>query len=340
MLIAVTGATGFVGGHVVGCLLEQGHQVIGYGRRAEPSWQPQPGLDYRRWDIASGPIEGCADAVVHCAGSVTEWGSDADFNAGNVIGTQNVLASFRHAGVFVHISTASVYNLTTRKHSLNEQSPLATHFLSGYSRSKVAAERLVAAAPCSTVVLRPHIVYGRGDTKILPRLLAMRRLGALVVPGDGQSRLSVTHVQNLADAVVLAIERRAGHEVFNIADSLTGTVDEILTSLQSAFGLKPRIWHVPAGTAWRAAGVVERVHRSFLVSRAPRLTRFLVAQLAFDFTLDIQRAVDVLGYRPTRSYSQAFRDLAFSRPDATRQIGARHFTKQPGAAILRDEGHR
>jgi nucleoside-diphosphate-sugar epimerase len=310
VLIAVTGATGFVGGHVVGSLLEHGHEVVGYGRRSDPPWEPRPGLEYQRWDITSGPIEGAADAVVHCAGSVTEWGSDEQFNANNVIGTHNALDSFRHARVFVHISTASVYNLSTRKHSLNEESPLATHFLSGYSRSKVAAEGLVTRAPGNSVVLRPHIVYGRGDTKILPRLLAMRRLGALVVPGDGQSRLSVTHVQNLADAVVLAIERRAGHEVFNIADSLTGTVDELLTSLQSAFGLKPRIWHVPASAAWRAAVAVEWLHRSILVNRAPRLTRFLVAQLAFDFTLDIQRAIDVLGYRTTRSYPEAFRELA------------------------------
>ena len=275
--------------------------------------QPHPRFDYRRWDITSGCVDpgvDTVDSVVHCAGSVTEWGSDEHFNANNVIGTQNVLASFRNVGVFVHISTASVYNLSAHKLSLNEESPLATHFLSGYSSSKVAAEKLVARALCNSVVLRPHIVYGPGDPKILPRLLAMRRLGALVVPGDGQAHLSVTHVQNLADAVVLAIERRAGHEVFNIADSLTGTVDEVLTSLQLAFSLKPRIWHVPVAAAWRASQAVEQLHRSVHSSRAPLLTRFLVAQLAFDFTLDIQRAVDVLGYRPTRSYPEAFRELA------------------------------
>jgi hypothetical protein len=55
---------------------------------------------------------------------------------------------------------------------------------------------------------------------------------------------------------------------------------------------------------------VEQLHRSVLVSRAPLLTRFLVAQLAFDFTLDIQRAIDVLRYRPARSYPEAFRELA------------------------------
>jgi nucleoside-diphosphate-sugar epimerase len=254
MLIAVTGATGFVGGHVVDRLLQEGHSVVGYGRRANPRNREHSRLDYRRWDITHGPIRAEADAVVHCAGSVTEWGSDQEFDAANVTGTQNVLESFSDAEVFVHISTASVYDLTAQKLSVTEDTPLASRFITGYSRSKVAAERLVAAAPGNSVVLRPHIVYGPGDTKILPRFLAMRRLGALIVPGDGKARLSVTHVENLAQAVVRAIARRAGHEVFNIADSVTGTVDDLLTSLQLAFDLEPRIWHVPARPAWHAGG--------------------------------------------------------------------------------------
>jgi 2-alkyl-3-oxoalkanoate reductase len=138
----------------------------------------------------------------------------------------------------------------------------------------------------------------------------MRRLGAIVVPGDGQAVLSVTHVQNLADAVVKAIDRRAGHEVFNIADPQTGSVDELLTSLQLAFGFTPRIWHVPAPAAWHAARLVEQLHRTVILGRSPLLTRFLVAQLAFDFTLDTRRAIDVLGLRPTRTYPEAFRELA------------------------------
>ena len=117
-------------------------------------------------------------------------------------------------------------------------------------------------------------------------------------------------MENLAQAVRKAVDRQAGREVFNVADSMTGTVDELLTSLQLAFGMAPRIWHVPAGLAWRAAVMVEGLHRTVIKGRAPRLTRFLVAQLARDFTLDIRRAVDELGYRPTRSYPEAFKELA------------------------------
>jgi nucleoside-diphosphate-sugar epimerase len=299
-----------VGSHVVARLLQHGHSVTGYGRRTDPTLPQHPRFDYRRWDITSGPIRAEADAVVHCAGSVTEWGSDADFEAANVTGTRNVLDTFRGAAVFVHISTASVYDLTAQKLGVTEDTPFATEFVTGYSRSKVAAEKLVAAAPGNSVVLRPHIVYGPGDGKILPRLIAMRRLGALVVPGDGQARLSVTHVENLTHAICKAVDRRAGHEVFNIADSLTGTVDELLTSLQLAFGFEPRIWHVPARPAWHAAAAIERLHRTVITGRAPRLTRFLVAQLALDFTIDIRRAIEGLGYVPTRSYPEAFMELA------------------------------
>jgi nucleoside-diphosphate-sugar epimerase len=91
---------------------------------------------------------------------------------------------------------------------------------------------------------------------------------------------------------------------------VTGTVDELLTSLQLALGFEPRIWHVPARPAWNAAVAVERLHRKVIKGRAPMLTRFLVAQLALDFTLDIGRAIDELGYAPTRSYPEAFVELA------------------------------
>lgn len=307
MRIAVTGATGFVGGHTVRRLLAGGHDVVAYGRRAGSGLPAGRRLDYVRWDIASGPIAAPpVDAVVHCAGSVTEWGSDAQFDAVNRAGTGHVLASFAAAERFVHLSTASVYDLRAHKRDVTEEAPTGRRHLSGYIGSKIAAEELVMASRASAVILRPHIVYGPGEAKILPRLLDVRRLGAIVVPGDGRNRLSVTHVDNLVDAIVAALGRHHGREVFNVADSVTGTVDELLTSLQQAFGLKPRIAHVPVGAAWAAAIAAEAVHRSVLAGRVPRLTRFAVAQLAYDFTLDCGRAADLLAYRPRRTYLDGF----------------------------------
>src|SRR5215831_2431418 len=123
MLVAVTGASGFIGGHVARRLVADGHRVIGYGRRPDPGL----GFEYARWDITGEPAQDLprVDAVVHCAGSVTEWGSDKEFDAANVAGTRHVLDGFTTARSFVHMSSASVYDLASPKRDVTEDAPLA-----------------------------------------------------------------------------------------------------------------------------------------------------------------------------------------------------------------------
>lgn len=294
-------------------LLNGGHQVMAFGRRPECRLGARPGLRYSRWDITRGSIDtDPVDAVVHCAGSVTEWGARREFDQANVDGTRNVLKTFRDARTFVHISTASVYDLTTSKREVREDSPLSKRFISDYSRSKLAAERLVAARPGNSVILRPHIVYGPGDTKIMPRLAEMLRNGLFVIPGSGTNRLSVTHVDNLTFAIDRAVERQNGPEVFNVADAEQATINELIASVQLALRSNAAVVHVPTALIWWAAAASESLHRTVLRGRTPLLTRFVVAQLAFDFTLDISRAVAQLGYRPHRAYPEALRELAVS----------------------------
>jgi nucleoside-diphosphate-sugar epimerase len=312
MAVAVTGASGFIGGQVARRLLVGGHRVVAYGRRPDPGLPDHPDLEYRRWDITR-PLSGDqpdVDAVVHCAGSVTEWGSDDEFDAANMTGTHNVLEAFADARSFVHMSSASVYDLEATKRDISEDAPLARSYLSGYVRSKIAAEALVKRSRPDAVILRPHIVYGPGDNKILPRLLAFRRrVGAVFVPGNGRNRLSLTHVENLAAAVELAL--CAGHPgVFNVADALQATVDDLLLQFHRAFQLRPRIVHVPMRAASAAAGASEAFHKAVLKHRTPVLNRFVVAQIAYDFTLDCTRANRLLGYRPCREYPEAIEALA------------------------------
>jgi len=319
MRVAVTGASGFIGGQVVRRLVTGGHHVVAYGRRADPGLPEHPDLEYRRWDIAR-PLPGDhpgVDAVVHCAGSVTEWGSDEEFDAVNVTGTRNVLEAFAGARAFVHMSSASVYDLVATKRDISEDAPLARAYLSGYVRSKIAAEAVVTRSRPDAVILRPHIVYGPGDNKILPRLLDFRRrAGAVFVPGNGRNRLSLTHVENLAAAVELALGTRHSG-AFNVADALRETVDELLLQFHQAFHLRPRIIHVPLSAAWVAAGASEALHKAVLSHRSPVLNRFVVAQIAYDFTLDCTRAERLLGYRPRREYPEAIEALAGRRPALT-----------------------
>src|SRR2546426_9225078 len=201
MVIAVTGATGFLGGRVVESLANRGHDVLAFGRRPPAAFRHAGLAAYARWDITEGrcpPLGSRAvDAVVHCAGTVTDWGSAAEFEAVNVRGTEAVLASFPQSARFVHVSTSSVYDHRRPAGAIPETAPYARRPLNDYVRTKIAAEQAGLRSGRPSLILRPHAIYGPGETKLLPRLLAARRVGRLPAGGDGGNRLLLTPVDQL-----------------------------------------------------------------------------------------------------------------------------------------------
>src|SRR6266567_1526907 len=203
MRLAVTGASGFVGGAVCRAAVARGWHVTGFGRRSTVDFGAD--VDYRGWDITTGPLANPpdVDAVVHCAAAATDTGDRRDVWEANVDGTRHVLASFPWAR-FVHVSTASVYDPFRPTVRAPESAAPVARYLNAYGASKAAAERLVTGACRRGIVLRPHAVYGPGDTTLLPRLAANVRRGRLLVPGDGTTAVSLTSVDNLATACLLA----------------------------------------------------------------------------------------------------------------------------------------
>lgn len=305
MLVAVTGASGFVGGRVADTLAAHGHHVIGFGRRSLGDVSQRGWREYRSWDLTRGPLPaGCGpDAVVHCAGAVADWGPPALFETTNVEGTRRVLTSFPHSGRFVHVSTASVYDPRQPKRYVTEDAPLPTRYLNDYALSKRRAESLVRAARPDAVVLRPHAVYGPGDPTLLPRLLKARRHGRLLACGSGRNHVSLTHVDNLVHAIELAIASDA-QGIFNIADAEAPTLREILATVDRATGGRGVVF-IPKRLATCAALVLESIARLRKSTQAPMLTRYIVSQLATEYTIDISRARRLLGYRPVRAYHEA-----------------------------------
>jgi nucleoside-diphosphate-sugar epimerase len=302
VLIAVTGASGFVGGCIARALAASGHQVTSYGRR--PLSAVRPTLpDYHAWDIARGPIAAPhVDAVIHCAARVGDWGSGRTYHAVNVRGTRAVLESFASADRFIHVSTTSVYSDDVPVVNVDEEAPVGDCAHSAYGRSKAEAERVLLTAGRPVIVLRPHVVYGPGDTTLLPRLLAAERFGRLPVPGTGRNHLSVTHVENLAIAVERALHAPVVRGVFNVSDAEVPTVDALLTTVLARIGSRARLRFVPRRAAWRVATLCEWLWRTGRVKQPPPLTRYVVAQLADEHTVDITRAREQLGYVPRWSY--------------------------------------
>ncbi|HOW01251.1 MAG TPA: NAD(P)-dependent oxidoreductase [Rhodoglobus sp.] len=291
MRVGVTGASGFVGGAVATALAERGHEVTGFGRRPDGWGHPLGG--YEQWDIAAGPRVDSFDAVVHSAALADDWAPRGDAMRTNEVGTRNVVASFPGARI-VHLSTSSVYDAFTPSVRVSESAAPVEHFLSTYSESKTAAEAELAGA--DAVILRPHAVYGPGDTTLLPRILQGIRGGRLVLPEGAEVSHTLTHIDNLVDAVELGLTGPAG--VYNVGDDTDVLLSAVLREFLARRGRSDvALVSIPYRAAFTAAAAVERLH---LVTRAgrPRITRYAVSQLGLERTLDLTAAREKLGYRP------------------------------------------
>ena len=122
MKIGITGATGFVGSHLVRHLSSQGHNIVAYGR-SKPAENLLKFADFRLWDITRPILERCeADIFIHCAGFVDTWGCYRDMYDLNVMGTKRALEFAEGAEHFIYMSTASVYNPWYGKHLATEDS--------------------------------------------------------------------------------------------------------------------------------------------------------------------------------------------------------------------------
>ncbi|MEP6620577.1 MAG: NAD(P)-dependent oxidoreductase [bacterium] len=301
MRVAVTGASGFVGGHVARTLAAAGHRVSSFGRRGpERVDRSLPG--YQQWDITGGPIDAePVDAVVHCAALVGDWGGAEPYLAANVRGTLAVLETFPVAR-FVHMSTSSVYSDQVLKSQVREDAATGDCTRSVYGRTKAASEQVVREHRPDAVILRPHVVYGPGDPTILPSILAARRLGHFILPGAGENHISVTHVFNLVHAVQCALHAPDARGAFNVSDGAPVQVNELLACIFARCDAPARLLHAPRAVMDGLAGLMELAWPVRTGPRGPLLTKYAVAQLADEHTLDISRAMADLPYCPQWTY--------------------------------------
>ena len=301
MKVVVTGASGFVGSAAAAALAGAGWQVTGTGRRVRPPVLDER-VDYHRWDVTDGPAAAppvAADVVLHCACAVDDWQPYRQQAVVTVGGTAAALAAWPDARL-VQMSSASVYP-AWRRGTVAEADGPACRWVGGYPRAKSAAEAVVARAGRagrSTLILRPHAVYGPGDPTLLPRLVAAVRAGGLVVPGSAHTLMHLTSVRTLAAACVAACGSDV-QGVVNVADArplpLGVALDAALTAV---LGCPPRRRHLPLAAARPLGAVLEALARITGRADPPVLTRYLVSQLAVSRVLDLTRLRHDLGVDP------------------------------------------
>jgi nucleoside-diphosphate-sugar epimerase len=315
----VTGGSGFIGGALVRRLVADGWTVRALARSdASAETVRERGAEPVRGDLddvaamAAGAT-GC-ELAFHSAAHLGDWGSRAEFESGNVIGTRNALAAARQAGVrrFVHVGTEAGLLAGQPLVEVDERAPLRFDSPVLYSSTKARAEEAVIEANqdgLQTVVVRPRFVWGRGDRTLLPVMTEMVRSGRFAWIGGGRQRTSTTHVANVVHGLLLAADRGAPGGVYFVTDGEPVVFRSFVTRLLATQGVTPPDRSVPLPVARALAAVSETAWRLLPLPGRPPLTRFAVWVSALETTIDITRARTELGYAPVMTIDQGLEEL-------------------------------
>lgn len=309
-VIFVTGGSGFVGAAIIRALAASGHRARALARsegsaRAVASAGAEPvrgDLDDPR-SLVDG-MRG-ATVVIHAAASLTNGVRYRDHAHTNVDGTRAILAAAREAKVrrFVYISAASIVMAVDRPTQGDESLPVQHHRSMPYSATKGVAERLVLEADdaeLTTLALRPPFIWGPGAHSIENIAHAFHE-GRFMWIGDGAFPYSVCHVDNLAIAVVRAVDHGRGGKAYFVTDDDVTSARRFFTDVVEATGQAARARTVPYWFAKLLARMMGLVFAVFRPGKAPPLTLEMVRMMGNRLELSNDLAKRELGYAPAIS---------------------------------------
>jgi ornithine--oxo-acid transaminase len=312
----VTGATGFIGGHLVSRLLRDGHQVRCLVRATSETSR----LDQLDVEIAPGDLtdasslaraaEGCR-YVLHCGALVSDWATPEEVKRINVEGTRHLLKASVDASVqrFIHFSSTDIYGYPGG--TAIDETHVATRFRNWYAQTKLAAEaevrRTDQADELAAVILRPATVYGPRSTEVVGGIARAIRDGNMLLVDKGRAVAGLCYVDNLIDAAILALHHEAAPgQAFNVSDGLDITWKQFTDGLAKGLGCSPARWSLPY---WMANGIgfslehgYRLLHRATRLSTPPLLSRQAVQVLGINQDFSNHKARELLGWNPRIGY--------------------------------------
>ena len=294
MRVAITGATGFVGGAVVRRLLRRGHDVRALVREPERAGRLR---DLGGVELVAGNLDdtaalrglmASAEAAVHLVGIIAESGRQT-FERVHVEGTARVVAVAREAGVrrFVQMSALGARG-----------EPAAT----AYHRSKAAGEEVVRSSGIQNVILRPSLVAGAGSPPLRMAINLVRFAPVVPIIGDGRYRLQPVWVEDVAEVFAVAVERPDLAGTFDIAGPDQLTWHEMVDLIERALAVTRRRIGVPVSMVRFAA------HAGVALPQLSPISPDQLQMLLEGNTTEANAVETVFGVRP-RPFGDVVREL-------------------------------
>jgi nucleoside-diphosphate-sugar epimerase len=319
--VLVTGGTGFLGRALVKRLLDQGRMVRILARTQSENFTHERIQFFRGsltdTDVVNNACKQC-HTVFHVAAKVGVFGKYDDFYETNVLGTQTIISACKKNAVrrLIYTSTPSVVYNGQNIVNADESLPLTTACPSPYPLTKAIAEKFVLdsnSLTLGTVALRPHLIWGIGDTQLIPRVIARADSGRLKIIGSGKNKVDMVHVENVVDAHLLAeISSRALGNAYFITNDEPVFLWEWINNLLMRLGKNQINQKIPLPLGLVLGSLAETVWNLFSLKGEPPLTRFIAAELAKDHWFNISAAKRDLNYSPKVSMKEGTESLVTS----------------------------
>lgn len=311
MKALVTGGGGFLGGAIVKLLIERGDEVITLSRYAHKALD-NLGVEQVQADISNSKEVINAseemDIIFHVAAKAGISLDYRNYYKTNVEGTKNIIEACKRNGIkrLVYTSSPSVTFSGQEQRYVDESEDYPKTFLSPYSATKAMAEKIVlqsADMNLGTVALRPHLIWGPGDTNLLPRIVERRKRGKLKHIGDGSNLIDSVYIDNAAEAHILAADRlypgsAISGKAYFISQGEPLPSKDLINMILDAAGLPPVDKNISPQLAYFIGSIIESIYRTWDLKGEPVMTRFLARQLSTNHFFDIGVARRDLGYTP------------------------------------------
>lgn len=305
--VFVTGGSGFVGSELIRILVSQGVQVVALARSdasikkvQEAGSQATVRGDLDSTDEMTKGMQDC-DVVFHVAAAVGILGDPQECHSVNVVGTGHVVESAKKSGVprLVHVSTEALMAGGKPFVDMDETWPYPKKPVGQYAITKGLAEQLVIEANCeqlTTLAVRPPLIWGKGDTTILPAIAAAVKSGQWVWFNGGHYPHTTTHVRNVIEGLLLAAEKGRGGQIYFVTDGPEHDFREFMTALLETCEVTDTAKSMPYWLGNIVARTGEFIWNKLALKGGPPLPRELLYMMGQHMTINDAKAREELGY--------------------------------------------